>query len=166
MLFINVVFAAKGHWEVWAATLAVYRRPGNRRPLCQAWICISTGTLVPSLLWHCLQAILEKFLVGLTCLRNSSGTEFPQQHKFFGNERVKAVWHSNTSHLTVTLSLNQSCKCESQLPMDPQWPPLISDEWCSTLVTTAIYFQVLRLHATREWMWSSSKPQIKIMMHA
>ena len=165
MLFINVVFAAKGHWEVWAATLAVYRRPGNRRPLCQAWICISTGTLVPSLLWHCLQAILEKFLVGLTCLRNSSGKEFPQQHKFFGNERVKAVWHSNTSHLTVSLSLNQSYKSESQLQWTPSDLPssVMSD---ARLVTTAIYFQVLRLHATREWMWSSSKPQIKIMMHA
>ena len=38
-----------------AAILAVCRRFGNRRlhySLCRTQICISTGTLVPSMLWH------------------------------------------------------------------------------------------------------------------
>ena len=52
VLFINVVFAATGYWKVWAAILVVCRRSGNRTSLCWAQICILTGTLVPSLLWH------------------------------------------------------------------------------------------------------------------
>ena len=86
------------------AILAVCRRFGNKTPLCPAQICILTGTLVPSLLWHFLHLFFSISILFLVKIQHS----FQKNGEclYFTAETQALLWIAQEFSAKTTQSTN------------------------------------------------------------